>query len=82
MQQRHDVRVGKPRRQLHFAAEPIAVDPGRQVGRQHLDDDLAAEGVLPRHKDAAHAATGELALYGVGISQREFEVVHQLVGHW
>ena len=72
---------GQPGRQLHLAAEPLAVDAGGQVGRQDLDDDLAAERVLARHEDATHPATGELPLDGVGVAQGVLEIVNQLVGH-
>ena len=58
----HDVGMLQPRRELDLALEPVAVDAGRHLGRQHLDDHAAAERGLFRQEDAAHAAAAELAL--------------------
>ena len=49
--------------------------PGRQVGRQDLDHDLAGEGALRGDEHAAHPAALELALDGVGAADRRFQLV-------
>src|SRR5712671_6883433 len=62
------------RRQLDLTAEPVAIDPGREVRREHLDDDRAAERAILRHEDATHATAQKLALELVAGAQRLLKV--------
>ena len=81
VQQRHDVGVRELGGELDLAAEALAVDPGGELGRQHLDHDLAAEGVLAGHEDATHPPTGELALDGVGGAKGRRQRFPQWIRH-
>src|SRR5690606_6747009 len=47
---------------LDLAAKTLVVDARGEFGRQHLDDDLAAQRRVRRDEDATHAATGQLTL--------------------
>jgi len=62
----HDMRVLQRRRQLDLAPEPLDVHAGGEVGREHLDDDPAAERGLLRKEHTAHAAATELLLDAIG----------------
>ena len=64
-EQRHDVRVLKLRRDLDLAPESLAIYARGKLRRQYLYHDLAAEGLVGRDENAAHARAGELALYVV-----------------
>ena len=66
---------------LDLALEPLAVHAGRQLGRQHLDDDLPAERVLGRGEHAAHAAADQLVVDPVGGGERGGEAIAEGVGH-
>jgi hypothetical protein len=76
-----DVRVLQLGGELDLAAEAVDVEPGGEVGWQNLDDDLAVERDFGGDKDAAHAATAQLALDPVGVAecrlQASREVVHR-----
>ena len=61
-EERDDVGLLKRRRQLDLPLETIQAHLGRDVGREHLDDDLAAQPLLPREENARHPAAAELAL--------------------
>jgi hypothetical protein len=56
--------------ELDLAAEAVRAHVGRQLGREQLDDDLAAEAGLLRHEHAAHGAAAQLALEGVAAGER------------
>src|SRR5690349_12601833 len=68
-------------RDLDLALEPLAIDARRQLGRQHLDHDLAAECVLGRRENAAHPAANELVAQAVGGSQRCGQSFAEVVSH-
>ena len=68
VEQRHDVRVLQRSRELDLAAEPLGVDPGCHLGREHLHHHYAAELDVPRCEHAAHAAAAELALDAVRVT--------------
>jgi hypothetical protein len=76
-----DVGVLEPRGEQDLAAEALGAEPRRQVGRQHLHDDLAAEGALFGHEHARHPAPAQLALQRVRIAERLLQAVPQLVSH-
>ena len=61
--------------ELDLALEPLGADAGGELGRQHLHDDLAAERGLVGDEDARHPAAAELALDGVGATERVLELV-------
>ncbi len=77
-EQRHDVRVLQLRGDLDLAAEPVAIDAGGELGRQHLDDDVAAEHAVDGDEDAAHAATGQLVIELIVGPQRTLEVLSEI----
>ena len=79
-QERHDVRVVELGGDLNFAAEALSIDAGREVGREHLDDDLSAEGAVDRYEHSAHAAAGELGLELVAGAERGLQLFRE-VGH-
>ncbi len=78
--QLHDVRVLQRGGELDLAAEPLGIDPGRELRGQHLDDDAAAERRLLGEEHAAHTAAAELSLDPVGRSDGLLELLSQ-VGH-
>jgi hypothetical protein len=53
------------RRYLNLATKSLAIHARRELGRQYLYHDLAAEGLVGSDENAAHARAGELALYVV-----------------
>src|ERR1035437_6657041 len=53
-------------RELDLAAEPFAVDAGRELRRQHLDHDLPVERAFPREEYAAHPPARQFAFEDVG----------------
>ncbi len=53
----------------HFAMEALERDAGEQLGREHLHDDAAVEGVLQCEVGARHAAAAQLALEHVRARQ-------------
>jgi hypothetical protein len=68
---RHDVRVREPGCGTRLSQEPLArCFIVREVGRQHLDGDVAIELHIAREVDHAHSATAELALKRIFPSQR------------
>ena len=76
----HDVRMLQPRRELDLALEPLGVDAGQQLRRQHLHDDVPPQRLLARHEHARHAAAAELALDRVRRAERVLQLVAK--GHW
>ena len=56
--------------ELDLALEPLDVDRGAHLGRQHLDDDLAAEPGLLGEEHAAHAAAAQLPQDAVLVADR------------
>ena len=60
----------QPGRELDLALEPLDVDRGAHLGRQDLDDDLAAEPDLLGEEDAAHAAAAQLLQDAVLVADR------------
>ena len=57
-----DMRMLQLGSQLDFAPEPLDVNGGGQVRRQHLDDDLASQRQLLGEVHPAHSASAELSL--------------------
>ena len=76
---RHDVRMLQLGREEDLAIEALDVHARRELGRQHLHDDLATERGVFGEEDARHAATAELALDRVGGAEGLLELVAQ--GH-
>ena len=74
------MRVLQPGGELDLALEPLDVDRGAELGRQHLDDDLAAEPGLLGEEDAAHAAAAQLPQDAVGVAEGGLEALLE-VGH-
>ena len=81
MEQRHDIGVRQAGGHLDLSPEPVAVDPGGEIGRQDLDHHLTTERVFLGHEDTAHAATRELSLDRIGVTQGVLQVVQELVSH-
>ena len=74
-QHRHDVRMLQRGREHDLALEPVDRDGGRELERQHLDDDRATERVVARDEHGRHAAAPELSLEGVAGAQGSLEFV-------
>ena len=74
------MRVLQLRGELDLAAEAVDVETRAELGRQHLDDDLAAERRLLGDEHAAHPPAAELALEAVGAAERRLQPGQQ-VGH-
>ena len=55
-----------------------ALSPLRQLGREHLHDDLPLEPQFLGDEDAAHAAAAELALEAVGVTEGFLELAPQV----
>jgi len=55
--ERYDVRMLQSRRELNLAAKAVAIEPGAELGRQYLDDDLAVQRGFANDEDARHPAT-------------------------
>ena len=68
----------KLRSHLHLAPEPPAVHLGSQLGRKHLDDDLAAKDAVRCHEHSAHSTAAELPLYLVRGGKRGFQSFFEL----
>jgi hypothetical protein len=79
-EERDDVGVLERGGNLDLEPESIGAYSARQLGREHLDHDLAPQGYLGREKDSRHAATAELALDGVRAAQPRFEFLLEIVG--
>ena len=79
---RHDVGMGQLGGGLRLAGEPLAdVLLEGELGGQDLDGDPALEPLVAGAVDDAHAAPPDLALDGVGVTQRRGEPGRQrLVG--
>ena len=58
--------------------ESLGRQSGRELGIEHLDDDLTAESSLFRLEHACHAAARQFALERVGRAEGRLEVVAQL----
>src|SRR4029077_1977258 len=76
-EERDDMRMLQPGRELDLAAEALHVDPRGQVGREDLDHHLAPERALLREIDPAHPAATQLAQEAVAVTQGILEVVEQ-----
>ena len=79
-EERHDVRVLQLRDDLDFAPEAIAVHAGGELRRKDFDDDFSSEHAVGGDEDAAHPATGQLAVELIVGPQRVLEVFRE-VGH-
>ena len=75
------MRVLQLGRELDLAAEPVDAHARRELGQQHLDDDVPAQRRLDRQEDPRHPAAAELALEAVGLAQRLLELFPKLGGH-
>ena len=60
-EERDDVRVLEAGGVADLLLEAIGTHPRRELGREELDDDPAAEPAVTGEVDAAHAAAAELA---------------------
>jgi hypothetical protein len=60
-EQRDDVRMLQPRRELDLAPEALAVDAGGEVGREHLHHHRPPERTLLGQVHAAHPPARQLA---------------------
>src|SRR5439155_19388361 len=80
-EQRNDVRVLEPRRELNLTVEALGAQASRDVGRQDFDDDLASERDVVDKKDARHAAAAQLPLDAISVTQAGLEPVVEL-GHF
>ena len=67
--QREDVRMIEPRRDLDLGEEALRAQHGAQLGPQHLERHLAVVLDVAREVDRGHAARAELALDGVAARQ-------------
>ena len=59
--------------ELNFALKPVGAEPGRQLGRKDLDDDLAVESDLLGDKDPAHPAATQLAFEPIAAGEGRLE---------
>jgi hypothetical protein len=57
-------------RELDLALEPLDVHRGTHLGRQELDDDLAAEAGFLGQEHAAHTAAAQLPQDAVLVADR------------
>ena len=67
------MRVLQPCGEPHLTRESLDRQILRQIGRQQLDDDIAAKAVVACDPDAAHASPAEFAANGVAWSKRRSE---------
>ncbi len=68
---RHDMRVGQPRRRLGLAheAQPDLLSE-REFRREHFDGHLALQTLVAGIENDAHAAPADLAFERVGVAER------------
>jgi hypothetical protein len=66
---------------LNLPLKSLPIHARREVGRQHLDHDLAAERVLRSREDAAHPAPDQLVIDPVGGRERCGKSFAEGVGH-
>jgi len=57
----NDVRILERRRELDLAREPFGRERGRELGSEHLHDDIAAERFVACDEDPAHPAAAKLS---------------------
>ena len=69
-EQRHDMGVLERGGELNLAAEPVRAETGRELRREHLDHDLAAEARLGGDEHPAHRPARELPFELVAPGQR------------
>jgi hypothetical protein len=62
------VRFLQSRRELDLARETLGTHGGRQRGRQHFDDDIAAQRFIACDEDVRHTRAAKLALDCVGLT--------------
>src|SRR6266581_4090024 len=75
---RNDVRLLQPGGQPNLAREAIGRHAGRELRRENLDDDLAAERRFSGYEYARHAATAELALESVSSAERRLQLIAEV----
>ena len=66
--------------ELNLPVETLGVDAGRELGREHLDDDLSGESGLLGQEHPAHPATAQLALNAVRRPEGGLHALPQ-IGH-
>ena len=76
-QNRHDVRMLQLRRDLDLLLEARRAHLARQLGRQHLDDDLPVQRSLRRDEQPAHPAAAQLTLEHVRVAERRLELCRE-----
>jgi hypothetical protein len=76
-QQRNDVGMLQLGGELDLPLEPLHVDARPHLGREHLDNHLAAEPGLLRQEDTAHPPTTELPLDAVGVTNGSLQAVRE-----
>ena len=79
-QHRDDVGMLQPGGDENLAAEALLRDAGRELGRQHLHRDAAAQGLVDGDEHPRHPPL-QLALDRVGAAERAAQRGHRLVGH-
>lgn len=73
----HDVRVLEPGRDLNLPPEPLDADPGGQLSRKNLHDDLSSERRFLGDEDLGHATAAQLAIEAVRVTKRLLESIVQ-----
>ena len=73
--QRYDVRVLRPRGNSYLSRKTLRVNACGKLGRENLDDDLAAERGISGEADARHTAAAELPFALVGVSESGLELL-------
>jgi hypothetical protein len=63
---RYEMRMAKPGRDLNLTPEPLGVDSARKLGRKHLEHDPSVECSLAGHENPRHSTTAKLPLDLVG----------------
>ncbi len=78
---RDDVRVLESRSKQDLAPKTLDVQPGDELGWQHLDDDGAMERRVSGDEDPRHTAAAELALDRVATRQRGLKLLSKIGAH-
>ncbi len=73
IEQRHDVRMIEPGRQVDLAHEPIGTELQGQLRAEHLDGDPAVVSYVVREVDGGHATLAELELDRIAAGESRLE---------
>jgi hypothetical protein len=74
-----DVRLLESCRELDLALEPRHREGVGELGREHFDDDVAAERFVAGDEDAGHAAGAELPLHGEALAESLLQLFEERV---